>query len=150
MKNAEMEIAPLFIASDHAGFALKQYLIEKSGFKMEDLGTNGLESCDYPLFANRLCKRVLDSVNGRGILICSTGIGMSIAANRHRGIRAALCFDARMAQLSRCHNDSNVLILGSRVVRDDQTALGCLRAFLEAKFEGGRHVNRLKLLDSGG
>jgi ribose 5-phosphate isomerase B len=147
MKN--MKDSPLFIASDHAGFALKQYLIEKSGFEMEDLGTNGPESCDYPIFANRLCERVLDSI-GRGILICSTGIGMSIAANRHRGIRAALCFNEKMALFSRCHNDSNVLILGSGVVSDDQAALGCLRVFLEAEFEGGRHVNRLKLLDNGG
>jgi ribose 5-phosphate isomerase B len=148
MKNVKN--APLFIAADHAGFALKQYLIEKSELEMEDLGTNGAESCDYPIFANRLCERVLSSVGGRGILICSTGIGMSIAANRHRGIRAALCFNERMAHLSRCHNNSNVLILGSSVMSDNRMALDCLHAFLEAEFEGGRHVNRLKLLDDGG
>jgi ribose 5-phosphate isomerase B len=144
-----MKISPLFIASDHAGFDMKQYLIEKSELKMTDLGTFGHESCDYPVFAQKLCKSILVNENSRGVLICFTGIGMSIAANRYKGIRAALCFDKRMAKLSRCHNNSNVIIFGSGII-SNEAALNCFRIFLETEFEGnGRHGRRVDMTDEG-
>jgi ribose 5-phosphate isomerase B len=139
----------IFAASDHAGYHLKQYLVEKLDADVMDaidLGTNSPEPCDYPIFARKLCESVLMTPGSRGILICSTGIGVSIAANRHRGIRAALCFDEEMAELSRRHNDSNVMVLGSSMM-DNETALNCLRLFLNTEFEGGRHARRLGMID---
>jgi ribose 5-phosphate isomerase B len=115
---------------------------------MVDLGTHGTESCDYPIFAQMLVEHVLVDKKNRGILICSTGIGMTIAANRHNGIRAALCLNERMANLSRCHNNSNVISFGSSLVTNE-AALGCLKVFLETEFEGGRHARRLGLIDVG-
>jgi ribose 5-phosphate isomerase B len=137
----------MFIAADHAGFALKQHLLAYSGVKMTDLGTHSLESCDYPLFAQKLVNEVLNSPESHGVLICYTGIGMAMAANRYRGIRAALCFNEKMAELARRHNDANVLVLGSSVV-DNETALRCLRLFFEATFEGGRHLRRLTHMEN--
>ncbi|MDR1551639.1 MAG: ribose 5-phosphate isomerase B [Holosporaceae bacterium] len=136
----------IFIASDHAGFSMKQYLMERSGYNLVDLGTDSLESCDYSVFAEKLSKRILKEEDHCGILICSTGIGMSIAANRHKGIRAALCFDRSIAELARRHNDANVVIFGARVVGCD-AALDCLRVFLSTQFEGGRHIRRLRMID---
>jgi ribose 5-phosphate isomerase B len=136
----------IFIASDHAGFAMKQYLLEYSGFKMIDLGTDSPESCDYPVFAKKLSDEILNVENGYGVLICNTGIGMTIAANRRRGIRAALCFNEKMAELSRRHNDANIIVFGSGIITNE-TALNCLRLFFNAEFEAGRHRRRLDLLD---
>jgi ribose 5-phosphate isomerase B len=136
----------IFIASDHAGFELKKYLLEKSKVNMIDMGTHNTESCDYPIFANKLCYSVEEEEWSRGILICSTGVGMSIAANRWSQIRAALCFNESMAKLCRRHNDANVLVLGAGVI-SAETALNCFRIFLETEFEGGRHKRRLELIE---
>lgn len=112
-------MAKLVIASDHGGLRLKNELVEllkKGGHTVEDLGTHSDASCDYPDFAHAVAKRILDGSFERGILVCGTGVGMSIAANRHAGIRAVVCSDTYTAKLSRSHNDSNVLCIGERVV----------------------------------
>lgn len=145
----------LFIASDHAGFQLKSELIRQrslkysdcTGIDLIDLGTDSNESCDYPVFANKLAENLLNaSETDRGILICGTGIGMSIAANRYPKIRAALCFNEEMAIMSRRHNNANVLVLGARII-DSHVAVQCIQAFLKTDFEGGRHARRLALMD---
>ncbi|MDR0677374.1 MAG: ribose 5-phosphate isomerase B [Holosporaceae bacterium] len=133
----------VFIASDHAGFLLKEYL--KPQVDMVDLGTDGPISCDYPVFAKKLISHVAEDEKNRGVLICSTGIGMSIAANRNRKIRAALCCNEKMAEMSRCHNDANVIIFGASII-EDINALECLRIFLKTEFEKGRHSRRLALI----
>ena len=138
----------VFIASDHAGLSLKQDIVRhlgSKGWKVEDIGTHSRESCDYPLFADRLCAEVLRT-GRKGILICGSGIGMSIAANRHKGIRAALCTHEFHASATRAHNDANVLCLGERVTAP---GLACILAdlFLTTEFEGGRHQRRVDLLD---
>jgi ribose 5-phosphate isomerase B len=136
------------IASDHAGVELKVQIINlllKQGKKITDFGTNSLESVDYPDFAAMVTEAVVSGRAEKGILICGTGIGMSIAANRSRAIRAALCHNTMTAELARQHNDANVLVLGARVV-DTNTALSCVEAFLNTPFEGGRHQNRLNKL----
>lgn len=149
-----MKITPLFIASDHAGFDMKQYLIERSKseateLKMTDLGTFSRESCDYPVFAKKLCECVIADAEAYGVLICFTGIGMSIVANRYKGIRAALCSDENTTRLSRCHNNSNVIILGAGVI-NNETAFNCLRVFSETAFEdGGRHERRVRMIENG-
>lgn len=132
------------LASDHAGYALKDLLARElsgRGFTVKDHGTDSGESCDYPVFAHRLCSAVL-SEGGRGILVCGSGIGMSMAANRHEGIRAALCATELHARLSRRHNDANVLCLGARIT-GEELALAIMAAFLETGFEGGRHQRRV-------
>ncbi|MDR2645705.1 MAG: ribose 5-phosphate isomerase B [Holosporaceae bacterium] len=136
----------IFIASDHAGYDMKQYLIKEAGLGIINLGTISRSSCDYPIFAHKLCDSILMTKNSRGILICSTGIGVAITANRYRGIRAALCINEKMAELSRRHNDANVIVFGANVITY-AAALGCLRVFLETKFDGGRHARRLQLID---
>ena len=139
----------LFIASDHGGFTLKKHLIEhvqKKGYTIEDLGPETLESCDYPVFAQKLCATVNDK-QGLGILVCGSGIGMSMAANKCPGIRAALCTNEYMARMSRRHNDANVLCLGERVLGLD-VATSILDAFLESTFEGGRHLRRVSMFST--
>ncbi len=136
------------LACDHAGVALKQELravLERAGRIVLDLGTDGPESVDYPDFADRMAEALADGRASRGVLLCGSGIGISIAANRHRHVRAALCHDATTARLAREHNDANVLVLGSRVV-GVQTALDCLEVFLATPFAGGRHARRLSKL----
>lgn len=136
------------IASDHAGVELKEVLkgeIKRLGYVPDDLGTNTLDSVDYPDFANKLAETLKQGKAEKGVLICGTGIGISIAANRHREIRAALCHNALTAQLAREHNDANVLALGARVV-DENTAKTCLEVFLTTAFEGGRHQKRVAKL----
>ncbi|MDR2124941.1 MAG: ribose 5-phosphate isomerase B [Desulfovibrio sp.] len=138
----------VFIASDHAGFGLKQALcvdLAARGFRMEDLGPQAAESCDYPVFAHALCARVAAD-NGRGILICGTGIGMCMAANRHRGIRAALCTNEYAARACRAHNNANVLCLGARVTAPPLAA-DLAELFLRTAFEGGRHARRVALIE---
>jgi ribose 5-phosphate isomerase B len=133
------------IASDHAGFevkeALKTVLLE-AGYDVADLGTDGPESVDYPEFADAMAEALIDGKVTRGVLICGTGIGISIAANRHRHVRAARCCDATDARLAREHNDANVLVLGSRT-SGPETASDCVRMFLETGFGGGRHQRRV-------
>ncbi len=131
----------IFIASDHAGFELKEYL--KTQLNLLDLGTHSSESCDYPVFAKKLAIKLKN--DDKGILICGTGIGMSIAANRFKNIRAALCFNEEMATLARQHNDANVLVLGARII-SPETAKNCVEKFLSTDFEGGRHRRRLALI----
>lgn len=136
------------IASDHAGVSLKEVLkreLEHLGYVPEDLGTDTLDSVDYPDFANKLAAFIKQGKAGKGVLVCGTGIGISIAANRHKEIRAALCHNALTAKLAREHNDANVLALGARVV-DEETAKECLKIFLTTEFEGGRHQKRVDKL----
>ena len=140
-----MSDRPIVIASDHAGFELKEVLkaeLEAIGVAVEDLGTYDTNAVDYPDMANALAEAVSESADRRGLLLCGTGIGASIAANRHRGVRAALCHSAETARMAREHNDANVLVLGGRVT-DPDTARECLRIFLETDFEGGRHIPRV-------
>jgi ribose 5-phosphate isomerase B len=136
------------LASDHAGFELKEALkgvLGELGMEPLDLGTNGPASVDYPDFADRLAAALSDGKARRGVLVCGTGIGISIAANRHRHVRAALVHDMTSARLTRLHNDANVLCLGARVTGVD-VAKDCLRVFLETDFEGGRHQSRVAKL----
>jgi len=134
------------IASDHAGYGLKSALgdvLAKDGYEVIDLGTDGNASVDYPDFAEKLADAIGEGRAPRGVLVCGTGIGISIAANRHRHIRAALCHDVTEARLSREHNDANVIALGARTM-GEETALDCLRVFLETPFDGGeRHSRRV-------
>ncbi|WP_425404697.1 ribose 5-phosphate isomerase B [Hwanghaeella sp.] len=133
------------IASDHAGLEMKNSLAEQlrgMGFTVQDLGTNSKESVDYPDYAEKLAAALETGPARRGVLVCGTGIGISIAANRHRHIRAALCRNSTDARLSRQHNDANVIVLGERTM-GQEVAADCLRAFLETKFDGGRHGPRV-------
>ncbi|MBX7491300.1 ribose 5-phosphate isomerase B [Helicobacter turcicus] len=137
-----------FIASDHAGFTLKGSvlgILEQMGHKVVDLGPMDAERVDYPDFANTLCEKVLENAGSFGILICGSGIGMSIAANRHKGIRAALCAEPYSAAMSRAHNDANVLCLGARTIGIGMVE-GILKSFCEGVFEGGRHACRIEKL----
>jgi ribose 5-phosphate isomerase B len=136
------------IASDHAGFALKGVLkleLETLGYAPLDLGTHDTASVDYPDYADKLAQAIKAGKAARGVLVCGTGIGISIAANRHREIRAALCQDATTARLSREHNDANVLVLGGRIV-GEEVARECLKAFLATAFAGRRHEGRVAKL----
>lgn len=145
----------LFVASDHAGFHLKTKLIAEIesyfpevSMTVSDLGTDNEESCDYPIFADKLVTTLVNDPSEKkfGLLICGSGIGMSIAANRHPKIRAALCSNEYTATLARRHNDANVLIMGARFI-DEEVALRCLVRFLDTDFEDGRHARRLALID---
>lgn len=136
------------IASDHAGFELKGLLKDELaalGYEALDLGTNSASSVDYPDFADRLALVLKDGRARRGVLVCGTGIGIAIAANRHRHIRAGVVHDATSARLTRLHNNANVLCLGARLTGTD-VAKDCLRVFLTTDFEGGRHENRVAKL----
>ncbi|HVO01798.1 MAG TPA: ribose 5-phosphate isomerase B [Candidatus Cybelea sp.] len=136
------------IASDHAGFELKEALkgvLSELEFAPLDLGTDGPASVDYPDFADKLAGALKEGRAKRGVLICGTGIGISIAANRHRHVRAGVCHDATSARLTRLHNDANVLCLGARLIGSD-VAKDCLRVFLGTEFEGGRHQIRVAKL----
>ena len=133
------------IAVDHGGFPLKQAVIEEiraANLDVLDLGTDNEESVDYPDFADKLVNAMKAGQVSRGVLICGTGIGISIAANRHPGIRAALCCDEQTAALSRQHNDANVICFGGRTTGEVK-ARNLVRIFLETKFEGGRHARRV-------
>ncbi len=140
-----MSSETIAIAADHAGLALKQMLreeLEALGFDVLDLGTDSADSVDYPDFGHALARAVADGQAGRGVLVCGTGIGMGMSANRHAGVRAAVCHDATSARLAREHNDANVLALGARLI-GPEVARDCLAAFLETAFEGGRHARRV-------
>lgn len=140
----------LALASDHAGFALKEHLkgfLPGLGHEVEDLGTADTASVDYPDFAQAACRMVLCGGAERAILICGSGVGMSIAANRFRGIRAVLCSDLYLARYSRLHNDTNILCLPGRLMGVGLAEEVC-RTWLETPFEGGRHLRRLEKLDA--
>lgn len=133
------------LASDHGGFHLKAELaawLRERGLVALDLGPESADSVDYPDFADRMAEAIRGGAASRGVLICGSGIGISIAANRHRWVRAALCHDVTTARLCRAHNDANVLALGARVL-GPETARDCLAAFLDTPFEGGRHSRRI-------
>ena len=134
------------IGSDHAGFELKEQIkksLESEGYIINDFGTNSSDSVDYPLVAKALAASVAVKNPSRGILICGTGIGMSIAANKVRGIIAANCFDTETARLARLHNNSNILTLGGRILNFD-AAKDIVKTWLETDFEGGRHQRRIQ------
>lgn len=140
----------LAIASDHAGFALKEYLKKNfSAVPVEwlDLGADGTASVDYPDFGKKLADAVANGDAPLGVAICGSGIGISIACNRNPKIRAALCTDSTMARLTRLHNDANVVCMGERLT-GTEVALDILKTFLETKFEGGRHQGRVDKLTS--
>jgi ribose 5-phosphate isomerase B len=139
------------LASDHAGLPLKdslKALLEQLKITASDLGTNGPTSVDYPDFAHKLAQGVAEKRFDAGILVCGTGIGMSMAANRHSEIRAALCTDPYCARMTRLHNDANVLCLGARVIGPGM-AEEIVTAFFTTKFEGGRHAGRVAKLNAG-
>jgi ribose 5-phosphate isomerase B len=141
-----MSEGTIAIAADHAGYPLKELLkteLEARGFTVRDLGTHSEESVDYPDFGQAVGEAVAGGDAARGVIICGTGIGISIAANRVAGVRAALCHDATTARLAREHNDANVLAMGARLL-GPEVAMDCLRAFLDTDFPGGeRHERRV-------
>ncbi len=137
------------IASDHAGFELKAKLeaaLGVLGYEVEDLGTDSPDSTDYADYAHPLAERVADGRAARGVLLCGTGLGMSYAANRHPGVRAAVSWTPEIAELARRHNDANVLVLPARFVSDD-AAVQILKTWLETPFEGGRHERRVEKIE---
>jgi len=141
----------IVVSSDHAGFPLKEKVrarLTERGFEVTDLGTHSLDSVDYPEFAHRLAAEIESGRFARGVVVCGTGIGVSIAANRHRGVRAAVAYDETTARLSRQHNDANVLALGSRTL-DHDLALRILDVWLDTPFEGGRHAHRVAEIETG-
>ena len=136
----------IYISSDHAGFKLKEAIkdyLSKKNIKFQDLGPNNNDRVDYPDFAHKVAQKVKTNKKNVGILVCGSGMGMSIAANRHKNIRAAQCFNLKSTKLSRLHNDANVITLGSRLL-SKKNALNCISVFLNTKFEGGRHTKRIR------
>jgi len=144
-----MSFKSIAIAADHAGYDLKSTLaaeLKSSGYEVLDLGTkDGTTSVDYPDFGKAVAEAVTSGKADAGVVVCGTGIGISIAVNRHRGARAALCHDVTSARLSREHNDANVLALGARMT-GEQVAKDCLKTFLTTEFAGDRHVRRVEKL----
>ena len=135
----------IFIASDHAGYNLKNSIISNISRvqKIIDLGPDSKISVDYPDFARRLSRKVASNKGSFGILICGSGMGMSIAANKTKNIRAALCYSKKNTKLSRLHNNANIITLGERLI-DKNKAINLIKIFLSTKFEGGRHLRRIK------
>ena len=146
MKDRKIRSKRVVLASDHAGFNLKEqikkFLIKKREIVL-DLGTKNTNSVDYPDYAHLLSKKMKKDKNQYGILICGSGTGMSMAANKHKNIRAALCYDIKSTKLSRQHNNANVMTIGARLIKG-KTALMCVSTFLKTKFDGGRHLKRVK------
>ena len=141
-----IKLKKIFISSDHAGFKLKEAIkvfLNKKNYKYSDLGPNNDSRVDYPDFAHKVAKKVKISKNHVGILICGSGMGMNITANRHKNIRAAQCFNSRSTRLSRLHNDANIITLGSRLLKK-KNVMNLVNIFLSTKFEGGRHTTRIK------
>ena len=136
----------IFISSDHAGFNLKEQIKKKFSkkFLFQDMGTNNsITSVNYPDYAHKLSKKVSNNSKNIGILVCGSGTGMAMAANKHKKIRAAVCYSVKNAKLSRLHNNANIITLGSRLTNKD-TAFKCIDIFVNTKFEGGRHKKRVK------
>lgn len=144
-----MEKRKIYIGADSAGYELKEILkkhIEDLGYFVTDFGTDSTESCHYPIFARKVCDAVSKELDTSfGILVCGTGIGMSMCANKYRGIRAAVCGDTFSAKMTRCHNDANVICIGARVTGQGLAA-DIIDAFLESEFEGGRHKTRVDMI----
>ncbi|MBQ4354857.1 MAG: ribose 5-phosphate isomerase B [Clostridia bacterium] len=143
-----MENKKIVLASDHAGFGLKTALctmLKEDGYEVIDCGTDSAASCDYPVYAKKLCEVILGGEAPLGILCCGTGIGMSMAANKIDGIRAACCSDVFSAKFTRLHNDANVLCLGARVVGEG-LAWELAKIFIETGFEGGKHQRRVDMI----
>ena len=135
----------IFLSSDHAGYKLKESIklyLDKKKILYTDLGPFNGDRVDYPDYAHKVAKKVKTSSNHAGILVCGSGMGMNIAANRHKNIRAAQCFNLKSTKLSRLHNDANIITLGSRLLTK-KNALNCVSIFLNTKFEGGRHAKRI-------
>ena len=145
-RDRKIKSEKVILASDHAGFKLKEeikkFLIKKRK-KVLDLGTKNTSSVDYPDYAHLLSKKMKKSKNQFGILICGTGVGMSMAANKHKNIRAALCYNIKSTKLSRQHNNANVMTIGARLTKKN-IALKCISTFLKTDFDGGRHLRRIK------
>jgi len=142
----------IIIGSDHAAFELKEKikdLLTGLGYEVEDVGTHGIASVNYPDFGKKVAMAVSDGTFERGILLCGTGIGMTMQANRFKGVRAALCSDILSARLSRQHNDANILVMGGRMV-GDLLAFEVVREWLATPFDGGRHLDRIRSLDEIG
>ena len=136
----------LFISSDHAGYLLKEQIKKKfrNKYTFHDLGTdNSKDSVNYPDYAHKLCTKVAKNSKNIGILVCGSGMGMSMAANRHKKIRAAVCYSVKNTKLSRLHNNANIITLGSRLTKKN-TAFKCIDVFVNTKFEGGRHNKRVR------
>jgi len=146
VRDRKKKIKRVLLASDHAGFKLKakikRFLI-KNGNTVLDLGTKNINSVDYPDYAHLLSKKMRNNKNQFGILICGSGIGMVMTANKYQNIRAALCYNKKSAKLSRQHNDANVMTIGARLIKG-KTALMCVGTFLKTEFVGGRHIKRIK------
>ena len=141
-----IDLKKIFIASDHAGYNLKKNIIKNLSKKNKfyDLGTSSsTKSVNYPDFAHLLCRKVSNNSKNFGILICGSGMGMAMSANRHKNIRAALCYSVKNAKLSRLHNNANIITLGARLINKN-IAFKCISVFLSTKFEGGRHIKRVK------
>ena len=136
----------IFISSDHAGYkmkeSIKKFLLKKN-ISFQDLGPDNDNKADYPDFAHKVAKKVGSNKENVGILVCGSGTGMNITANKHKNIRAAQCFNLKSTKLSRLHNDANIITLGSRLLTK-KNALNCVSVFLNTKFEGGRHLKRIK------
>ena len=136
----------IYIASDHAGYNLKEYIKSyfiKKEIPLIDLGPYKNSSVDYPDYAKKIARRVASKRSDIGILVCGSGTGMAISANKTRGIRAAVCYNAKSTRLSREHNNANIIALGSRLIKKDE-AMKLIKVFLKTKFEGGRHLRRVK------
>ena len=141
-----INLKKVFISSDHAGYRLKEQIKKKffKKFIFEDLGTyDSKNSVNYPDYAHSLCKKVSKNPHNMGILVCGSGMGMSMAANKHKKIRAAVCYSVKNTKLSRLHNNANIITLGSRLTKKD-TAFKCISVFFSTNFEGGRHKKRVK------
>ena len=145
-KDRKIKIKKIILASDHAGFKLKEeiknFLIKKRK-EILDLGTNNTDSVDYPDFAHRLSNEMKKNSKQIGILVCGSGIGMDMVANRHKNIRSALCYSIKSTKLSRQHNNANVMTIGARLTTKN-VALKCVSAFINTNFKGGRHLRRIK------
>jgi ribose 5-phosphate isomerase B len=144
-----MPMDAIIIGSDHAGFTMKEYvksLLAEQGLHFDDVGAFSEEKSDYPYFAAKVARAVSNGDYARGILLCGSGIGASITANRFRKVRAALCITEEMSRLSRLHNDANVLVLGGRITSREEVAK-ILRTWLATDFEGGRHEERIRMID---
>ena len=146
VRNRKIKSKKIVLASDHAGFKLKEeikkFLIKKRN-KVWDLGTKNTNSVDYPDFAHLLSKKMKTNNNNFGILVCGSGIGMDMTANKHKNVRAALCYNIKSTKLSRQHNNANVMAIGARLIKKN-IALKCVNTFIKTDFKGGRHLRRVK------
>ena len=140
-----MRLNKIFISSDHAGFNLKKSIIKKFSKKQKiiDIGPSSTKSVDYPDYAHKLSKKVSSNIKNIGILVCGTGTGMAISANKNKKIRAALCYNIKSAKLSRQHNNANVIAIGARLTKR-KVAIICVDTFIKTEFVGGRHLRRIK------